>query len=400
MGFRILHCITSVNPVGGGPIEGLRQLAAIHVRQGHTVEIVCLDDPVSPWVKDCPVTCYALGPSTPGYYYSPRLVPWLRAHRHDYDAIIVRGLWQYLSFGVWRALHGTTTPYFVFTHGMLDPWFKTKYPLKHIKKWLYWPWAEYRVLRDAAAVLFTCEEERRRAKASFWLYKCDEFVIRYGTNPPPGDPASQRADFLERFPNLREKRLLLFLGRVHEKKGPDLLFKAFATALKASPAECTDDLHLIMAGPNDDSYGQKMKKLAGSLGLADRITWTGMLSGDLKWGAYRAASAFILPSHHENFGIAVAEALACGLPVLISDKVNIWREIKEAGAGFVECDDLAGTERLLAQWLNTDDESLARMGEAAKLCFFERFQSERTAQSLVDAIETYGRRPIAIDLLS
>ena len=78
----------------------------------------------------------------------------------------------------WLALEslrkqGFHTPaYFVFTHGMLDPWFKRTYPLKHLKKWLYWPWAEYRVLRDAQAVLFTCEEERILARQSFWLYKC------------------------------------------------------------------------------------------------------------------------------------------------------------------------------------------------------------------------------------
>ena len=76
-----------------------------------------------------------------------------------FDAVIINGLWQYHSFGAWRALRGTATPYYVFPHGMLDPWFKRSFPLKHLKKWLYWPWAEYRVLRDARAVIFTCEAE-------------------------------------------------------------------------------------------------------------------------------------------------------------------------------------------------------------------------------------------------
>lgn len=397
MGYRILHVISSVNPAGGGPIEGLKQLAAVNTRHGHTVEVVSLDNPNSPWVKSCPVHCHALGPSISNYHYSPRLTPWLREHRREYDVIIVNGLWQYSSFGVWRALRNTPTPYFVFTHGMLDPWFKRNYPFKHIKKWLYWPWGDYRVLRDATAVLFTCEEERRLARKTFWLYKCDEFVINYGTSPPVGDPAAQRTQFLERFSHLRDKRCLLFLGRVHEKKGPDLLFRAFASKLTALPPERTRDLHLVMAGPNEHDYGRKMIALVDSLGLADRVTWTGMLAGDLKWGAFYAVEAFILPSHQENFGIAVAEAMACGVPVLISNQINIWREIEQAGAGIVDTDDQQGTDRLLQEWIDADPVAWRRMGEAGKNCFAQRFHVERAAESLIRAMEIYGMRPLAKD---
>lgn len=392
MGFRILHVISSVNPAGGGPIEGLKQLAAVNIRHGHSVDVVSLDDPASPWVRNCPVRCYAMGPSTPVYHYSPRLVPWLREHRHEYDAVIVNGLWQYTSFGAWRALHDTPTPYFVFTHGMLDPWFKRRYPMKHLKKWLYWPWAEYRVLRDATAVLFTCEEERRLARQSFWLYKCDEFVVNYGTSAPSGDPTAQRALFLERFAHLRDKRCLLFLGRVHEKKGPDLLFRAFAALLERLPADQSRDLHLVIAGPDDHAFGRDMKALVAALGLNERVTWTGMLAGDLKWGAFHASDAFVLTSHQENFGIAVVEALACGVPVLISSQVNIWREIRQAGAGFVESDDAAGAGRLLEQWIGVDAARWDNMRAAARRIFAERFEIDRAAESFIRAMRLYGLR--------
>jgi glycosyltransferase involved in cell wall biosynthesis len=258
MSFRILHCIASVNPVSGGPIEGVKQLSAVNQRQGHTVEVVSLDDPASPWVKNCPLKCHAMGPGLSGYAYSSKLVPWLKAHRSNYDVVIVNGIWQYHSLAVWRALQGTPTPYFVYTHGMMDPWFKRTYPLKHVKKWLYWPWAEYRVLRDATAVLFTCEDERRLARQSFWLYRADEYVVNYGTSAPPGDPDHQKQVFLARFPHLANKRCLLFLGRVNVKKGPDLLLGAFAAMLQRLPVEQTQDLHIVMAGPADDAYGQEM----------------------------------------------------------------------------------------------------------------------------------------------
>jgi glycosyltransferase involved in cell wall biosynthesis len=391
--FRILHSIRSVNPAGGGPIEGLKQIATVNERHGNMVEIVSLDSPHDPWVAQCPVKCHALGPGWLNYGYSPRLVPWLREQRRNYDVVIVNGIWQYSALGVWRALRNTPTPYFVFTHGMLDPWFKRTYPLKHLKKWLYWPWADYRVLRDATAVLFTCEEERRLARQSFWLYQCDEFVTIYGTAAPTGDPVAQRELFLEKFPALRERRCLLFLGRVHVKKGPDLLMRALAEVLRRRSAQQTDKVHLVMAGPNDHGYGRRMLKLSEELGLQDRITWTGMITGDVKWGAFHAASAFILPSHQENFGISVAEALACRLPVLISNQINIWREIRHEDAGYIETDDLTGTINLIERWLDTPQPAWDAMRERAAACFENRFRVERTAGSLVRAMELFGVQP-------
>lgn len=390
MGLRILHSIPSINPAVGGPVEGVRQMSTVNAQHGHHIEIVTSDDPNAPWVKEYPFPVHALGPSLLHYGYNPRLVPWLRTHRTRFDVVIVNGIWQYSSFGVWRALHGTPTPYFVFTHGMLDPWFKRQYPLKHIKKWLYWPWADYRTLRDAAAVLFTCEEERRLARQSFWLYKCDEFVVGYGTRPPPSDAEAQRESFLARFPELREKRCLLFLGRVHPKKGPDLLIEALARVQAERAEEVRNEIQLVMAGPDDDAYAHAMKELAARLGIAPKITWTGMLQGDLKWGAFRIADAFVLPSHQENFGIAVAEALGCGVPVLISNQVNIWREIRKAQAGLVETDDLAGTERLLRLWLDTPREEWRLMRSRARECFETRFDIESISHSLITAMELFG----------
>jgi glycosyltransferase involved in cell wall biosynthesis len=392
MSFRILHCIPSVDPKQGGPIEGVKQLSAVNQQQGHVVEVLTLDHPDDEWVKACPITCHAMGPShIGGYKFSPRWVPWLKANAHRFDAVIINGIWQYHAFGVWRALRGSKTPYFVFTHGMLDPWFKRQYPFKHVKKWLFWPWAEYRVLRDAAAVMFTCEDERRLARQSFWLYKCDEYIVNYGTSAPPLDTDAHRAAFDSRYPALKSKRKLLFLGRVHEKKGADLLFKAFA-AVRARAPSLTKDVQLVMAGPADHAYGQQMQALCRDLGLGEQVTWTGMITGDVKWGAFRTADAFILPSHQENFGIAVAEALACGLPVLISNQVNIWREIQQAEGGFVEADTQVGTERLIERWLATPELQWQRMRGNAEACFNQRFLIDRTADSFIEAMEVFGMR--------
>ena len=400
MSFRILHCISSVNPAGGGPIEGLKQLSAVNQQHGHQVEVLSLDAPDAPWVRDCPLPVHAMGPTWIGSWaYSPRWVPWLKANAHRYDAVIVNGIWQYHAFGTWRALHGSKTPYFLFTHGMLDPWFKRTYPLKHLKKWLFWPWAEYRTLRDANAVMFTCEDERRLARQSFWLYQCDEYIVNYGTNAPPDGADRQRAAFDAAFPELADRRCLLFLGRVHEKKGPDLLFKAMARVRARRPADLAN-VQIVMAGPADHAYGRAMQQMVVSEGLQDMVTWTGMVTGDVKWGAFRRAQAFILPSHQENFGIAVAEALACGVPVLISNQVNIWREIQQAEAGLIDADTIEGTERLIERWLDTPADEWARMGANARACFFQRFHIERTAESFIEAMELFGMRKRPADYVS
>ncbi len=375
---KILHLITSVDPRGGGPIEGVLRIHEALVALGHQSELLSLDDPASAFVKACTAPVHALGPSKTSYQYNERTVPWLREHAADYDAVIVNGLWQYPGFAAWRALSRSATPYFVYTHGMLDPWFKRRYPLKHLKKWLYWPWGEYRVLRDAAAVIFTCEEERLLARQSFWLYRAREVVGSYGTSAPPMDAARLSETFLAAFPELRGKRLLLYLGRVHEKKGGDLLVDAFARVLGDAP-----DLHLVMAGPGEEGLVRQLKARAAELGIADRICWTGMVSGELKWGAFHASDVFCLPSHQENFGIAVVEALACGKPVLISDKVNIWREIEQDGAGLVASDTLEGTIDTLRRWLALPPAEAAAMREAARRCFHARFQVGQVAETLV-----------------
>ena len=387
---KILNVISSTDPDSGGVIESVRQISLGLAEMGHHSEIVCLDAPQSPWLLESTLTTHALGPSRTGYRYNSALVPWLKANAPRFDAVLVHGLWQYGSFATRQALRGTATPYFVYPHGMLDPWFKKNYPLKHLKKRLYWPWAEYRVLRDARAVLFTCEEEKRLARQSFGRYNAVEKVVHFGIARPVIDMEAARSAFREAFPALTGKRLLLFLSRIHEKKGCDLLIEAFAAAAARDPA-----LHLVMAGPDRDGLREPLGKRAQELGVGNKITWAGMLTGDLKWGAFATGEAFILPSHQENFGIAVVEALACGLPVLISNKINIWREIEADGAGLVAEDNQGGTNIMLQKWQALGAGECQKMRRAATECFAKRFDMALAPESLLRIL---GMKPEAVPL--
>lgn len=386
MTLRILHSIASVDPATGGPIEGVRQMSAINARYGHRVELLTLDDPASEWVQRFPLKVHAMGPGVTRFGWAPRFVPWLRAHAAEYDCVVVNGIWGYNCFGTWRALRGSSHPYCVYTHGMLDPWFKRRYPLKHLKKWLFWPWAVYPALRDAGAVLFTCDEERRLARESFWLYDCNEIVVHYGTPGAPDPSGDYATGFLRRHPVLQGMRRFVFLGRVHPKKGPDLLIEALAR-LQGERVWDPNAMRLIMAGPADGDYARRLRELSRRRGVEASLYWTGMLLGDDKWGALQCSEAFVLPSHQENFGIAVAEALSVGVPVLISKSVNIWREIVADGAGWADEDTVEGCAALLRRWLGADPPTREQMRSEAARCYAARFTAQRAAVSLLSNIQ-------------
>jgi glycosyltransferase involved in cell wall biosynthesis len=386
---RVLHVIFSMSPRDGGPPEGVRQLASNYKAIGDEMEVVTLDDPKSAFLAAFDFPVHALGPPLVKYGLSRRLVRWLRANVRRFDLVVINGVWLFPAVAAWRAAISAGVPYVVFTHGALDIFFKKRYPLKHLKKMLYWP-LQYRVLREATAVLFTSESERDSALASFWPNSWKSLVIPYGTNKPTGNPPEQCAAFYASVPQLQGKRFLLFLSRIHEKKGCDLLIDAFGAVAQSSP-----DLHLAIAGPDQVGLQAKLERQAQALGIADRVHWPGMLSGDVKFGAFYAAEAFILPSHQENFGIAVAEALACGRPVLISDQINIWQDIVKDNVGYVEPDTLEGTRHLLERWLATPEEERRAMEHRAVATFNERYSLRRSAEAIHALTATFPMRSLS-----
>ncbi|MGC3991457.1 MAG: glycosyltransferase [Chthoniobacteraceae bacterium] len=383
---RILHAVRTANPATGGLWEAVSQLARAHGKMGQSVEIVSLDAPDNPWAKADGLAIHALGVNESPYGSSPRYLPWLRENAPRFEAVICHGLWQYHTTATREALAGSATPYFVYPHGMLDPAIKQTYPVKHLKKWLYWLAREARALSDARAVLYTCEEERRLAQKTFWPYRCREEVVHLGIEEPPADEATQLAAFRERFPELRGQRILLFLGRLHDKKGCELLIRAFGEFLQSAPPSDAP-WHLLMAGPPaSEVYLQHLQSIAATTCPTGRVSFPGMLRGDLKWGAFRASEAFVLPSHQENFGIAVVEAMACGCPVLISQRVNIWREIETAGAGLCAPDTQAGTLSLLRAFATLNVEERVKMREQARTAFRTQFHIQRAAEALLKVL--------------
>jgi glycosyltransferase involved in cell wall biosynthesis len=376
----MLHIIDSLSPAAGGPPESVRQLAKAYREIGTGIEVVCLDNPGEPFLSGIPCPVHALGQSYLGRYrFSPRLWRWLCENSGRFDGMVMHGIWSFPGVAVRFAARRSGKPYAIFVHGALHPWFHRKYPLKHIKKMLYWP-VQYPVLRDALAVFFTTESERDLAKTSFRPNTWNSVAVPYGITDPEerrGDPAGQIETFYLRFPELRGRRYLLFMGRLHAIKGCDLLLKAFAKI-----AAFVSDVDIVMAGPDQMGLQAKLQRMAEQAGIADRVYWPGRIDGDLKWGALRACDAFVLSSHSENFGIAVVESLAVRRPVLISNQVSIWPEIESDGAGLVDDDTVEGTERLLRRWFELLPAEREAMAARARASFLRRYAMNQTAVAI------------------
>jgi glycosyltransferase involved in cell wall biosynthesis len=373
----ILHLIRTMDPETGGPVSFLKQLCAAHAAMGIRVAILTLDRHKPERSTGLPIEVIECGPSRGTYGYKPGLEDRLATIVGSFDAMVVHGLWQYHGASAMRASARSGVPYFVFPHGMLDPWFKRAYPIKHLKKQIYWVLTERRVLQGAKSVLFTSRNEMRLAERTFLPQaRYHDRVLPLGVEKSSAENSQLREAFFQRFPQMRDRRFLLFLGRLHPKKGCDLLIKAMS--------RLRPPLDLVFAGPDaDKEYTTKLARSASGL----PIRFTGMLHGEVKAGALAAAEALILPSHQENFGLVVAEALSLGTPVLLSNQVNVAEEVAASGAGFVEPDTLTGTERLIERWLR---EGSTAMRMAALICFENHFDIEKSARELMKIISGNG----------
>jgi glycosyltransferase involved in cell wall biosynthesis len=392
---KILRVITSMNPIAGGPCQGIRNSIPALKALGVDNEVVCLDAPDADYLGKDDFTIHALGTGKGPWAYNKQLIPWLIKNAPNYDAIIVHGLWQFTSYAVYKAAKylrlkaSKSIPYYVMPHGMLDPYFQ-KAPerrLKAIRNRIFWSLIEGKVINNANSVLFTCQEELLLARETFSSYHPKhEFNVGYGILEPPMRTPEILKTFYEICPDLNGAPFLLFLSRIHPKKGVDILLRSYKDWLESR--DIKKNVKLVVAGPGlETEFGRQLQAMVNSHKvLKENVYFTGMLKGDAKWGAFYASDAFVLNSHQENFGISIVEALACEKPVLISNKVNIWREIDEGHAGFVDDDTELGTRKLLLKWDALDFDEKSEMCKNARRTFEKFYAIGPAAKRLKEVI--------------
>jgi glycosyltransferase involved in cell wall biosynthesis len=375
-----------MNPEHGGVVEAVSSMAKRFNSTDLTTDVLCFDENDDKWLlQNDDFKVYGLGKRHTGYGINLVYFSWLVRNARSYDVVILDGLWQFHILGGY-VLKLLGVPYCVFTHGMLDPYFNEN-KLKYLKKLPFWFLVERNVISLANAVIFTCEDESQLAAISFPYFAAKPRIATLGVQANSTDDAILKSAFYSTFPDLVNKRFVLFLSRIHPKKGIDLLIDAVAKV-----TSLPSDTVFVIAGPDQTDETSKLQRRAKELGVESRFKWVGMLTGNIKWGAYVTAESFILPSHQENFGIVVAEALSAGTPVLITNKVNIWREIAAAGAGLVENDNVEGITKLLNQWFTLTAEEKRDMADKAKNCYQNNFSIESAVTDLesvlLDVINT------------
>lgn len=346
--------IASLAPRYGGPSTAAPQMCAALAARGHDVELLTTDRDgrgrlrvslCMPQLVDGVRTTYFPVRRPRSYATSPQLAAELFRRIGDFDVVHVHSLYLFHGLVAGVAARRHRVPYIVRPHGTLDPYHRSvRVGRKAVYTWL----VERRNLERAAGVHCTSEEERQHVEAVF--PRTRTFVVPLGVaagSPPAGDVS---------FATIEGRRLVTFLGRLTEKKRPVMLVEAFARIADRVPGA-----HLVLAGPDDERLGARLAARAGELGVGSRLSLLGPLSRADARHLLQRSSVFVLPSVDENFGVAVAEAMASGVPVVVTPGVALHREISERDAGLVSEPSPEALGRSIESILS-DHEGALRMG--------------------------------------
>jgi len=386
----VVHVISRLDPRHGGPAVALMGLATSQRRAGAEVAAAIgvrrEDEPnmrMELAAEGVDVRC--TGVCSPPLFSAPDMRQVVESAVQQADVIHIHGIWLQIHYEAARAARRFGKPYIFRTCGMLDPWCLQQ---SKLKKQLYMMLRLNRYLNGAAAIHFTSETERVLVEPLG--LKAPSIVEPNGVDLREFDNLPVPGAFRSAFPAVGDRPIVLFLSRVHKKKGLDLLIPAFARARRGNAM-------LVIAGHDDRNYLVEAQKMVKELGLEEDVIFTGLLKGRARIEAMVDAEFFALPSYQENFGIAVVEALAAGTPVLISDQVNIHGEVSAAEVGVVVPLDQAKIAQAIEDLLASPS-SVAAMRTRSRPFVQEHFDWDRIALRWMrhyDALTGRASRAIA-----
>lgn len=386
---NICHVIGTLDPAAGGPSVVVLRLAEAQARLGHNVSILALQRAQRIDVIDN----FVASSATVDRLRLRRITLHRRMDRvllgslmREFDGLLpaldvlhLHGLWELMLLRIARRAKLANTPYIITPHGMLDPWSLSQ---KRLKKRIALAVA-FRGMLNAAATLHALNDDEKRLLQPLRL-QAPVVVIANGVDLNEIHPLPEPGRFRAAHPEVGDQPYLLFLSRLHYKKGLDILADAFAQFVERGGA-----MHLVVAGP-DGGVRQDFERRIREHGLEKRVHLVGPLYGPQKIEALRDAAGFVLPSRQEGFSVAITEAMAVGLPVIITDSCH-FPEVAEVGAGFItqpDADQIAGAITRLAG----DPSAAEAMGRRARQLVESRFTWPHIAKKMVSAYQNVLER--------
>lgn len=363
---KILQIVPSISLIYGGPSQMVLGLAPALVKEGVEVTILTtdsngdsgqkpLDVPLNQPVKQdgYEIIYFRCAPFR-RYKFSLDLLQWLKSHAHEFDIAHIHALFSPVSSAAATVCRQQKLPYILRPLGTLDPADLRK---KKQLKQLYVAILERANLAGAAAIHFTSEQEAKVSER--FGVSTRDLVIPLGVIPPVGE----RGEVRNQLGIPGDMPLVLFMSRIDPKKGLNLLIPALEQLLADGYK-----FHFVLAGtnPQDPIYEEKIKTQIQNSILRSQTTITGFVRGELKASLLQAADLFVLPSYYENFGIAVAEAMVAGIPVVISNQVHIWQQVVDSESGWVGTTDVPSLKELLQEALKNPAECQRRGLNAQK----------------------------------
>jgi glycosyltransferase involved in cell wall biosynthesis len=368
---HVLHVISAIDPVRGGPITALLGMVQAQADAGMHVQVA------TTWIdgeslaaaealRKQGIDVTTIGPCKTPLRRHEQIVPALSKLIQQTDVVDIHALYEEIQHQAARLARRFDVPYIIRPEGMLTPWSLAQ---SRLKKKLYMLLRLRRDLDHAAAIAFTSEAE---CDATAPLKLAPRSIVEplgvdlreFQHLPAPGS-------FRSRHPRLVHGKMIAFLGRIHPGKGLELLIPAFART--------GSDETLVIIGPDSENFRARVESMISDAGITDRVIFTGMLRGPDRIAALADADLFALPSFHENFGLAVVEALAAGVPVIISNEVNLWKEIEAGGVGAVVPTQIEPLAAKLEEWLSNDALRAAAAGRARQFVS-EHYDWDRIAR--------------------
>jgi glycosyltransferase involved in cell wall biosynthesis len=373
---KVLHVVPDIAPESGG-----QSTAAIGLCEGLTglridVNLLTTDYRVDSQTNSTRIARYIVPCAFSPWRWSPTLPSTLKALLSQVQIVHLHGLWLYPIWVAGRLCQALEVPYLLRPCGMLDRWSLSQKPLR---KAIYTVLLERRTIRRASAIHFTAEAEQFRSLT--FGSSAPSCIVPLGLPREAYEDLPPLGAFRHRFPELMGRQFVLFLGRLHYKKRPDLLLQVFRELVKEFSQAA-----LVLAGPGEAQYVAGLQEQARDLGLGGHVVFPGLLRGRAVQEALVDAAIFVLPSLQENFSLAVAEAMAVGCPVVVSPHVALAKEIQEYSAGLVvniELDELSNAIRQLLR----DDSRRDAMGRNGRQLVLDRFTWNHVARQMMQVYE-------------